>query len=387
MKRINVYYILFLLAAGHFCVDFMIGLWPVYKTMMELDIAKAGLIAGLGAFIGEGVQIIFGPMGDRGWRKSLTVMGVMAAAASTCFIYTEEYIVLFFLYLLTCMGSGAFHPSAAAFVNGLSTGQKNLFMAVFASGGYLGLAISQIVFSSVYETVGHTVLLAIPPLLLVLIMLKIIQSQEPSNITSTHRFEGLKKFFQDRNLVLLYLACLCSQSVNWGIIFLLPDILKEMTYPSWIYLGGGHLAFILGAACLMIPGGYFADKFSPRSVLLISISVGITLVYSILFTAWPIPILFSFLFLAGASFGVVNPISITFGNSLLPGHPGAVNACLMGLVWFIAEGIGQTGGGALTLLFESDAPIKAIAILGMLALPALMAVYYLPSEAEVIEFA
>jgi FSR family fosmidomycin resistance protein-like MFS transporter len=387
-KQTNLYLLLFLLAAGHFCVDFMIGLWPVYKTMMHLDIAKAGMIAGLGAFIGEGSQIVFGPLGDRGYRKTLTALGVMGAAACTCLCYAEEYLFMFVLYLITCIGSGAFHPSAASFVNSLSAKQKNLFMTIFAVGGSLGLATSQIVFSTFHDVIGHTVLLAIPSVLLACIMFKVIQSPTPIQIVAkSNRLDAFKQFFQNRSLLLLYIASLCNQAIMWGTVFLLPDILKAKAYDPWIYLGGGHLCYILGAVCLMIPGGYLADKYSSRSVMIASIISGVSALYAILFISMPIPMLFTLLFIGGASFGLVNPISVAFGNQLMPNNPGVVNACLMGLVWFIAEGVGQFGGGLLTTLFVEDAPIKAIAIVGMLSVPSLLAMFQLPSESEALEFA
>jgi FSR family fosmidomycin resistance protein-like MFS transporter len=387
-KQTNLYLLLFLLAAGHFCVDFMIGLWPVYKTMMHLDIVKAGLIAGLGAFIGEGSQIIFGPLGDRGYCKTLTAMGVIGAAACTCLCYTEEYLFMFALYLITCLGSGAFHPSAASFVNTLSTKQKNLFMTIFAVGGSLGLATSQLVFSNFHDAIGHTVLLAIPSLLLVCIMLKVIQNPvSTQTMPLENRLDAFKQFFQNKYLLLLYIACLCNQAIMWGIMFLLPDILKAKAYDPWIYLGGGHLCYILGAVCLMIPGGMLADKYSSRTVMIASIISGTVALYAILFISLPILILFTLLFIGGASFGLVNPISVAFGNQLMPNNPGVVNACLMGLVWFIAEGVGQFGGGLLTTFFVEDAPIKAIAIVGMLSVPSLLAMLQLPRGSESLEFA
>ncbi len=52
---------LIFLALAHFLVDFMIGIWAIYKTIAHLDLFLAGVISGVGAFIGEGMQIFFGP--------------------------------------------------------------------------------------------------------------------------------------------------------------------------------------------------------------------------------------------------------------------------------------------------------------------------------------
>lgn len=58
-----------LLFVSHLILDFFTGIWPIYKTIAQIDLAKAGLIAGLSGFIGEFLQIFFGYFSDRGYRK------------------------------------------------------------------------------------------------------------------------------------------------------------------------------------------------------------------------------------------------------------------------------------------------------------------------------
>lgn len=57
-----------------------------------------------------------------------------------------------------------------------------------------------------------------------------------------------------------------------------------------------------------------------------------------------------------------------------------VSAFLMGLVWCIAEGVGQGGGGLLTKLFVEDGTAKSLAILGMMPVIGLLVVSKLPEE-------
>lgn len=391
--QLQIYLALFLLTLGHFLVDFMIGILPVYKTIAELDIAKAGLIAGLCAFIGEGVQVIFGPLGDKGYRKTLIICGILGTAAATFFSYTQDYYLIFALYMATCLGSGAFHPSAASILSTLTSTRKALFIGIFAAGGAFGIATSQIIFSSTYMLLeGHTMVLALPSICLILFMTRYLLSTPPTaTLSSRERTSLFKEFFKNRDLRNLYFASLCNQSVLWGVIFLMPDALRAKGYSEWVYLGGGHLFFILGAGFMLIPGGILADKYSPRIVLISSILVGGVTLYAFLFTpVMPLAAIGGLLFTSGAALGMVNPVSVAFGNKLLPAHPGIVNACLMGLVWCIAEGLGQTGGGILTGLFIEEAPVKALMIVGCLSLPALFSAIALPqnvSDEKTIEIA
>ena len=131
-KKRAVYIVLSLalLWAAHFLVDFMLGVWSVYKTIAGLDLAAAGLIAALCAFTGEGAQLFFGSLSDRGHGKRLIVFGVVLTAVNALLALTNSYALVFFLFLATCIGSGAFHPCAVALVGGLTDRQNWLFIAV-----------------------------------------------------------------------------------------------------------------------------------------------------------------------------------------------------------------------------------------------------------------
>ena len=55
----------------------------------------------------------------------------------------------------------------------------------------------------------------------------------------------------------------------------------------------------------------------------------------------------------------------------------------MGLVWCVAEGLGQGGGGLLTKLFEEDAPAKALSIVGITFFFGLATAFKLPKESKI----
>lgn len=376
----------FLLWAGHFCVDLMIGIWPVYKTMMHLDLAKAGLISTGCALAGEGLQVFFGSLSDKGYRKLLIISGVLTTAASTLLAYTEDYFLLFILFFFTCMGSGAFHPCAASWMGELSPNRKGLLITIFASGGYLGMALSQIIFSNTfYFFEGHTFILAIPLIgLAIFFGLSRRLASAPKTAESSQKKMDIrifKDFFRRKDLTLLYISQVCNQSVLWALIFLLPDILSYREYDSWISLGGGHLFFVIGGFLMLIPAGHLADKYSCRTVILWATVIGIFLFYTFLMTPlMPTPLLFIVLFCLGAALGVVNPVAIALGTRLVPENPGMISAFLMGLVWCVSEGIGQGGGGLLTKLFEDDAPAKALGVLGAAFIVGLAATLKLPRE-------
>lgn len=368
---------------SHFFVDVMIGFWPVYKTVSKIDLAYAGFISAGCAFAGEGMQILFGPLSDRGYRKFLIAAGLMATGASTFLAYSQNLFILFFLFLITCIGSGAFHPSAVSLIGQLSSNRKGLLITFFGAGGAFGLACSQLIFTNVYFSFeGHTSYLAMPIFALGLyLFFSSLPNSKKSPQTKPVNVSLFITFFKRKELRNLYFTQVCNQTLVWGFIFLLPDVLTYREYPSWVSLGGAHMMFVLGSAFMMIPGGHLADKYSCRIVLFCSFLLGLLFFYSFLFFPWmPIPVLFANLFALGAVLGVANPVAVALGNRLVPENPGMISAFLMGLVWCVSEGLGQGGGGLLTKLFDDDAPARALAIVGTTFFGALICAFRLPQE-------
>lgn len=380
---------LMLLWISHFLVDFMIGIWSVYKTIAGIDLGIAGLIAGLGAFTGEGMQLFFGMLSDRGYTRALIGLGALSASVSAFMPYSENIFLLFFIYLLTCIGSGAFHPSASSSVGSLSDDRKGFAMAVFASGGAFGLAVSQILFSHTYHYLeGHTCFLTIPTLLLCFVLYNSTSITRPAAQKSGKKLDWkwIKSFFQNRDLTLLYLTQVLNQSMMWGMIFLLPDVLVSRSYDTWIAFGAGHFFFIIGGAIAMIPGGYLADKYSSRQVMMFSPLIGLAaFLIFILNPALPASLLFIILFVVGASIGVVSPVLVAYGHKLLPDSPGLVSALLMGMAWCLSELIGPGGGGMISRFFEEDAAAKALVCLSFLLLASVFTSFLLPKREK--EFA
>lgn len=370
---------IFILAClGHFFLDAMLGIWPVYKSLAQLNLAKAGLIVGCSALIGEGAQLIFGPLSDRGYRHSLILLGVVLAASNAFLTHFIRYDLLFGLYLATCLGSGSFHPCAASLVSELKPTHRGLLMGIFIAVGAVGMATSQLFFTYTYNLWGHTAYLALP-LLLVVALMTMSKSPQKLSVTPQAGLQHFKCFFKNPTLRALYGVQLASQSILWGTIFILPDVLHTLGYPDWIAYGGGHMCFILGGACLMIPGGYLADRYSPRQIIVLASAGAFIFFYGLLLTGGGSNyLILPILFLLGACIGIINPIALAFGARLEPHRTGAVSAFLMGCVWCLSEFFGPGGVGVLTTLFETGAPVKALAILGSFFLLQIYASLQLP---------
>lgn len=379
-----------LLWVGHFLVDFMLGVWSVFKTMSSLDLGITGVIAAFSAIIGEGAQLLFGNLSDKGYRNRLILTGLALTSANLFLVFVSSYPLVFLLLMLTCIGSGAFHPTAVALIGSLTENQKGFFISIFSSGGALGMALSQMIFSNTYFYFdGHTWPLLLPTLVLMtaLLFFGFFKKNESSpNAEKSLNLQVFKNYFSEPALRHLYIAQVCNQTIFWGAIFLLPDVLLVRGYDESITFGGGHFAFIIGSALMMIPSGYIADRFSPRTVILVASSIGMIFYYSFLLN----PSLSSFfliplLIFAGAFIGVVQPLAVALGNELGKKTPGLTGFFTMGLVWCVSESIGPAGSGLVSKLFEEDAPAKALMVLGMLYPILIYFTYRLPIKEPVLE--
>jgi len=382
----NLMSLILLVCFGHFFVDVMLGIWPVYKSLAQIDLAQAGLIAAGGAFIGEGSQLFFGSMSDKGYRHVCIMLGIFLAAAAVFLSSATSLVLLFIFFMITCIGSGCFHPSAASLMNTIVPSKRNILMAIFASGGSLGLACSQLIFMKTYTgTGGQTIWLVLPILLLIVALFFFWPGHENSGkIYQENPKPKIKEylsFFKHPVLRSLYISQVANQSLYWGMIFILPDALKTLGHPDWICFGMGHFCFVLGGALMMIPGGLLADRYSPRALMLVLGFLGMICFYVILlFGAYSMWLILPTLVILGSCLAIMNPIAVSFGVKLMPQSPGAVSAFLMGLVWCVSEALGPGGVGVMSKLFTDYAPVKALAILGTLFIIQIYNTILLPKE-------
>lgn len=377
---------------SHFFVDMMIGLWPAYKTFAHLDIAIAGLISGVCAFLGEGMQVFFGSWSDRGYRKMLIFTGLITSLSAAALFYTRDYVWIFVLYLGVCFGSGSFHPAAVSFVSDAAKNKTSVLISVFACAGSIGLALSQLIFfqlDTLFE--GAVYLIALPAVFLAIF--SCVKSSvcrgaptmtlDPLNSPPPKNIKGIIQFFKQRNLRLLYIFQVCNGAVFWGGMFLLPDILVSRGYSSEISFGYGHFMFVLGSASMMIPAGFLADRFSSRSVIMGAMLCSSLLLYALVLS----PFLrnaevLALLFFLGATLGLVNPIAVALATRLAPHQKGLVSAFAMGLVLCVSEVIGHSGGGIVSTFFREDAAAMSLAVLGSLLFIGYAATSSLTSEGK-----
>lgn len=368
----------------HLSVDFFTGIWPAYKTLAGLDLTKAGLILGVSGFLGDGSQLFFGALADRALRKKLVALGLILACFASFLSFSSDYFILFLLMLGVYLGSGIFHPAAAGIVQNLVPSRKSFTIAVFASGGALGLSLSQLFYSYLYTTSSfHSLLLIFLPFT-ALFFLK--GGSYPENLEPKKPFairNLIKPFKEGRNkkaFTFLYFAQLCQQSVTYGFIFFLPDILRCQGQNPLICYGLGHCMLIIGSGVMLIPMGILADYLGQKRVLILLGTFSTFFFYLFLFKGQEANIgVVLILFFLGATIGSFNPIGVSLGNRLITNRASSVSAILMGGVWCFSHVIGSGIGGLMTKLFSENEVIYAMAVLGLLYPLCIVFISFIPS--------
>jgi FSR family fosmidomycin resistance protein-like MFS transporter len=386
LKNNKIVPLLIFLWFSHLFIDVMFGIWPVFKTLAHLDLSKAGLIVAAGALVGEGSQLFFGSFGDRGYRKHFIILGLLCAAGTAFLSYFESYTAFFFLYLLTCVGSGSFHPCAGGIMSSLLPEKRSLLVALFASGGSLGMAGSQLVYLYAHQAVqGSTWFLAVPLFLMIGVLFFYRfpkdeqKEQQPKH--SKNFLKDFANFLKQPRFRFLYLLQVANQSILCGTIFILPDVLLALGHPDWVCYGGGHFCFIVGGFFMVVPAGYLADRISVRPVLIGAGLVGCAGFYALIFFgSYSVAFLLVSLFVMGGALNLVNPLGVALGTHFEPSRPSSVSAFLMGMVWCVSEAVGPGGVGILSGFFEDYAPVKALALLGGLFLIQIFSSLALPKE-------
>jgi FSR family fosmidomycin resistance protein-like MFS transporter len=368
---------------GHFHVDFMWGIWPIFKTVMQIDLAVAGLIIGLSSFLAEMLQVFWGHLSDKGYRFLILAMGLLLVNAFAFIPYFTPTLAILFLYFPVSLGSSAFHPPAAGIIGQHNPQKRGFNMSFFWSLGAVGLSVSQLVFTSLYfNHPDYFYLLTVPGFVLAFFSIYLFFRQKERSVATASRKFALKDFtelFRRKDTRYLWISQVMVASVYWGTLFLLPDILIDKNYPDWICHGAAHFCYVIGGAIVALFAGYIADRTSAKTVMLVGTILGSLCFYAIIWMGTLNPYtLLALSFGMGALIGQNFPLSIAVGNALVPERPALISGFLMGFVWFISETISMTGSGLISKLFAQHQATNALACLGVLFIPAIIALFLMP---------
>lgn len=341
--------------AAHLLADFMgTSVWPVYKTLAGLDVAKAGWIATIIAMSGTFMQPLFGSLADRFGPRRIILLGTLLTSFAlllgpltdyqatlnrllpTIFGLNGFYIVMFIILAAGRLGQDMFHPAGAGLAGSFSARRGSMFLAIFIAVGSIGFGLSQIIFRTVYHHLNHhTEILLIPVLILWGCIWKwcrpaeVLQSKKVSVLASIKSLRPIAG-----SIFALFLILSISAGVNSGLFFLMPEFAHEKGYPAWLGQGGAFGLIVLGSTLFMVPMGYLADRVGRRRTLIAMMVMSAISYHAIVRLTLPVPAFIVLCILGGAFLGIVNPLGIALGQRIAPReNVSIVSAILMGWAW------------------------------------------------------
>ena len=368
---------------AHILADFMgMSVWPVYKTLAGLDVAKAGWIATVIAMSGTALQPLFGSIADRFGPRRVILLGsaltsfamllgpladqraILNRLLPSLFGLSGFYLVLFIILAAGRLGQDMFHPAGAGIAGSFYVKRGSMFLALFIAVGSIGFGLSQITFRTAYNHLAHhTEILLIPVAVLWALVWvwcrpsEVLQARRKSILASLRALRPVSA-----PIFVLFLILAISQGVLSGLFFLLPEFAQEKGYPAWLGQGGAFGLIIFGATVFMVPMGHLADRIGRRRTLIAMTILSAISYHAIVRSTLPVSAFIILCIIGGAFLGTVNPLGVALGQQIAPREiVSTVSAILMGWAWCLAgtvpsitgelyERLGHNASHALELL-------------------------------------
>jgi FSR family fosmidomycin resistance protein-like MFS transporter len=340
-------------------------LLPLFILRLGLSLTAAGTIAAAIQIAGSIAQLVFGPLADR-WRpKVLAVAGpIVAVSVMSLAGLATSPLMLGAILVVGCLGSAAFHPTAAAIVNRVGGARRGTAMSVHVTGGAMGNAIAPMLFApyAQYFGLSWTPLLAIPALVLLVGILRRIPDVRLSHGHVPSGFGALRPYA--RPLALLWAAVVLRTVVALGYSTFLPVLMTKRGM-SVTEAGLAVGAYLVAGSFGGLAGGPFADRFGPRRVIAATLALSVPLLLAALVLTGPAALVA--LTAGGFFLGSTLPANITYAHAIAPVATGTVSSLMLGVAWGV-------GGLAVPLVgMAGDSVGLQPALLTLAVLPAVAA--------------
>ena len=367
---------------GHFTVDMFGGLLPILYPFIaaafHLSLGDVGLIALCYTAASSLSQPLFGFVADRYGSRYLAPASLVWAAVMFGLVgYSPNTPMLAFLAAMAGLGSGAYHPQGAANASAVTGDiQKNTAMSFYTVGGTSGYALGPILGAIVFGLLGRHGSIILAPFgvfsaFLVLRSFKRLGLGLPEAHLEARKQQRQIRW---RPLVPILSVSMLRNLVMLSVTTFVPLWFKDLGYSAAFY-GVLTSLIIVGSAVGAIIGGFLADRFGQRQVLIACLALSVPALIVFLLNPGPGALVL------GPIFGMLGegPVSITLvmAQRLLPGRVGMASGFVLGL-GFVAAGIGAPITGVLA---DRIGPPNALMIVSTMMFVAIIAAFLIPREA------
>ncbi len=369
---------------AHTTVDFYMTLFPpllaLFKAHFALSLVQASLLPTVVSVFGAMPQPLMGYLGDRTNRMALAALGVCVSGIfiSAVCLAPSALVLALFLFM-AALGSSLFHPTGGGLVTTYVPHRSNLAMAIFLTGGPLGMAIAPITGTQIVERygLGQLWILVFPSLIAAALLFRLSRTEQPGNSAPSQSRINLAHFRTAamRPLWTLYAISVFRSLVHAVYISFLSFLGEDRGW-SIATIGWILSAYLISSTLGRMAGGYIGDRVSPRKLLALSNALS-PLIY-IGFCSTTAPAALSLLFLAAFTFDTGATTNIVLAQRLLPQNVSTATGMVMGFSWGTAGLLIPLVG----ILAETTSVAFALACVSSVLLPAAALVAALPAEQQ-----
>ncbi|WP_027363968.1 MFS transporter [Desulfotruncus alcoholivorax] len=377
--------LIWLISLGHTVVDLCQGilsiLMPRLAENFNLSYFQVGLISMAFTLSSAIAQPLFGALSDRFSIPWLIPAGLILSGIGLSLTgLVPSYNWLLFVVLMCGLGVAIYHPEGSKLTNRCSPRrQKSLGMAIFSSGGNLGLGIGPALaifilgiggLRSTWGLVFPGLLIALPFLFL-MPGIKCVTNDNGGPTTLKVQINKVKK----TNLLSLLLLLLYITVRSWiqsVMLSYLPFYFTQVKGGSEDYAGGVLSLYLVAGAVGTVIGGPIADRWGPRSLFIGSMAVALFTTAPFLWTeGWPV---FVFAALSGAGLAANFGPGVVFGQYLMPHNLGLASGLTLGF----SVGMGSIGVAVLGVVADRWGLVAAMGIICLLPVVAIATSLLLP---------
>ncbi|HKI56040.1 MAG TPA: MFS transporter [Trueperaceae bacterium] len=360
------------------------ALLPTLQARFDLSEAMLAVFVATLSFSSAVTQPLFGGVADRVGRRAMAAIGIVTSTALLSLVaVAPSPVVLFLLLLVGGLGSAAFHPAGTSLMRIMGERFKELAVAVFSSGGTLGMAFGPVVILLIARTVGlrFSPLLMIPGLVLGALLL--VALPKVHGVKQARRIS-----FLDPKLVMSPVGALSLA----GILRSLAFVSFNNAMPLWLAQARGFApdapviswtlaAFALSGGLGGIMAGALSTRMPRRPLIVGAMLVALPAMLSVLAVTPGSLVYYLLVIVSGASANAAVPLLIVSAQDMAPGSMGAATGMLMGFTWGTA-GVLYLGEGLLQQALGLT-PAMVIAFLGLVP-AAVLASVVLARHREVV---
>ncbi len=322
-------------------------------------------------------QPLFGAVADRVGRRTMAAVGILTSSVLLSLMgIAPTPLLLFLVVLLGGLGSAAFHPAGTSLMRILGERVKELAVAVFSSGGTIGMALGPVVILFVARTYGlrASPVLMIPGVVLGALLLLVLP-----RVPGTA--QARKISFLDPKLVMSPVGVLSLAGILRSLAFV--SFINAM--PLWLtHLKGfapDSPVIATTLACFALAGGLggiaagaISQRVARRHLIVGTMLLALPVMLASLALAPGSFAFYAAVAGAGALANASVPLLIVSAQDLAPGSMGAATGMLMGFTWgtagvlylgigFLQEAIGLTAAMVVSFLGLVPAAVIALVVL------------------------